>query len=139
MESKLYFHSECDFVLDKQRLIAQWIKNSITEEKKKLGEINYIFCNDSYLLDKNISFLNHDTLTDIITFDYSENNVLSADIYISVERIKENALIFAVSFEEELKRVMIHGILHLVGYKDKAEKETVEMRNKENYYLSKST
>lgn len=137
MKNKLFFHSECDFTLANSTAIAEWIERTIIEEKKVMGEINYIFCDDNYLLDKNISYLNHDTLTDIITFDYSEKNRLSADIYISVERIKENALIFAVSFDEELKRVMIHGILHLIGYKDKAEEEAKEMREKENYYLSK--
>jgi rRNA maturation RNase YbeY len=89
------------------------------------------------LIKKNQEYLNHNTLTDIITFDYSEGNKLSADIFISVERVKENAVIFAVSFEQELKRVIIHGILHLMGYKDKSEEESKIMRSKEDFYLSK--
>jgi probable rRNA maturation factor len=136
MEGKVFFHSECDFTLANESEVIHWLMQSASNENKLIGEINYIFCKDDYLLEKNLTYLNHDTLTDIITFDYSENNSLSADIYISVERVKENALIFAVPFEEEIKRVIIHGLLHLVGYKDKTEKEGKEMREKENYYLS---
>ena len=136
METNIYYHSECDFQLQNEDSISEWLKHAIRLEKKALGEINYIFCDDEYLLKKNQDFLNHDTLTDIITFDYSEENKLSADIFISIERVKENALIFAVPFEKELKRVIIHGILHLIGYKDKSEEETKTMRNKENFYLA---
>jgi rRNA maturation RNase YbeY len=136
METNIYYHSECDFQLQNEDSISEWLKHAIRLEKKALGEINYIFCDDEYLLKKNQDFLNHDTLTDIITFDYSEENKLSADIFISIERVKENALIFAVSFEKELKRVIIHGILHLIGYKDKSEEETKTMRSKENFYLA---
>ena len=136
METNIYYHSECDFQLQNEASISEWLKNAIRLEKKALGEINYIFCDDEYLLKKNQDFLNHDTLTDIITFDYSEENKLSADIFISIERVKENALIFAVPFEKELKRVIIHGILHLIGYKDKSEEETKTMRSKENFYLA---
>ncbi len=136
METNIYFHSECDFQLQNEDSISEWLKHAIRLEKKALGEINYIFCDDEYLLKKNQDFLNHDTLTDIITFDYSEENKLSADIFISIERVKENALIFAVPFEKELKRVIIHGILHLIGYKDKSEEETKTMRSKENFYLA---
>jgi probable rRNA maturation factor len=135
METNIYYHSECDFQLQNEDSISEWLKHAIRLEKKALGEINYIFCDDEYLLKKNQDFLNHDTLTDIITFDYSEENKLSADIFISIERVKENALIFAVPFEKELKRVIIHGILHLIGYKDKSEEETKTMRSKENFYL----
>ncbi|MDG1916724.1 MAG: rRNA maturation RNase YbeY [Flavobacteriales bacterium] len=136
METNIYYHSECDFQLQNEDSISEWLKHAIRLEKKALGEINYIFCDDEYLLKKNQDFLNHDTLTDIITFDYSEENKLSADIFISIERVKENALIFAVPFEKELKRVIIHGILHLIGYKDKSEEETKTMRSKENFYLA---
>ena len=136
METNIYYHSECDFQLQNEDSISEWLKHAIRLEKKALGEINYIFCDDEYLLKKNQDFLNHDTLTDIITFDYSEENKLSADIFISLERVKENALIFAVPFEKELKRVIIHGILHLIGYKDKSEEETKTMRSKENFYLA---
>jgi probable rRNA maturation factor len=137
MENKIYYHSECDFHLEKVNSISNWIEETIYTEKKTLGEITYIFCDDEYLLKKNQEYLQHDTLTDIITFDYSEENKLSADIFISVERVKENALIFAVPFEKEIKRVIIHGVLHLIGYKDKSEDEAQEMRNKEDFYLSK--
>jgi rRNA maturation RNase YbeY len=136
METNIYYHSECDFQLQNEDSISEWLKHAIRLEKKALGEINYIFCDDEYLLKKNQDFLNHDTLTDIITFDYSEENKLSADIFISIERVKENALIFAVPFEKELKRVIIHGILHLIGYKDKSEEEAKTMRSKENFYLA---
>jgi rRNA maturation RNase YbeY len=137
METNIYYHSECDFQLQNEDSISEWLKHAIRLEKKALGEINYIFCDDEYLLKKNQDFLKHNTLTDIITFDYSEGNKLSADIFISVERVKENAVIFAVSFEQELKRVIIHGILHLMGYKDKSEEESKIMRSKEDFYLSK--
>ena len=137
MESNIYYHNECDFKLKDEALVSEWLKKAIKEEKRTLVEINYIFCDDEYLLKKNQEYLQHDTLTDIITFDYSDGNNLSADIFISVERVKENALIFAVPFEDELKRVIIHGVLHLIGYKDKSEEETITMRKKEDFYLSK--
>jgi rRNA maturation RNase YbeY len=137
METNIYYHSECDFQIQNEVSISKWLKDSIANENKELGEINYIFCEDNYLLKKNQEYLKHNTLTDIITFDYSEGNKLSADIFISVERVKENAVIFAVSFEQELKRVIIHGILHLMGYKDKSEEESKIMRSKEDFYLSK--
>jgi rRNA maturation RNase YbeY len=137
METNIYYHSECDFHIQNEVSISKWLKDSLANENKELGEINYIFCEDNYLLKKNQEYLKHNTLTDIITFDYSEGNKLSADIFISVERVKENAVIFAVSFEQELKRVIIHGILHLMGYKDKSEEESKIMRSKEDFYLSK--
>ena len=136
METNIYYHSECDFQLQNEDSISEWLKHAIRLEKKALGEINYIFCDDEYLLKKNQDFLNHDTLTDIITFDYSEENKLSADIFISIERVKENALIFAVPFEKELKRVIIHGILHLIGYKDKEKSDQAEMRLHENRWIA---
>tara|TARA_B100001939_G_C16608258_1_gene473968 strand:- start:71 stop:490 length:420 start_codon:yes stop_codon:yes gene_type:complete len=138
MESNIYYHSECDFQLKDKQSITKWLKDAISTENKELGEINYIFCDDQYLLKKNQKYLQHDTFTDIITFDYTEENRLSADIFISIERVKENAITFAVPFETELRRVIIHGVLHLMGYKDKSDKETETMRCKENYYLSKN-
>ena len=135
--NNIYFHNQTDFDFDNKESRREWIENTIREEGKQLGEINIIFCDDNSLLEKNKTYLNHNTLTDIITFDYSEGNKLSADIFISVERVKENAVIFAVSFEQELKRVIIHGILHLMGYKDKSEEESKIMRSKEDFYLSK--
>jgi rRNA maturation RNase YbeY len=135
MDSNIYLHSECDFEAGSVSNLEPWIKTVITKENKTLGEINYIFCTDEYLLEKNQTFLNHNTYTDIITFDYSEENQISGDIFISIERVKENARKFAVEFETELKRVMIHGVLHLIGYKDKSEDEQKLMREKENFYL----
>ena len=99
------------------------------------GDINYIFCDDEYLLKINIEYLNHDTLTDIITFDYVENGVLNGDIYISIERVMENAGIFSVSYEQELHRVLAHGVLHLCGYKDKTESDAAFMRRKEDFAI----
>ena len=115
----------------------KWLNQVIFNENKLLGDITYIFCNDDYLLKKNIQFLNHNTLTDVITFDYCKNNIINGDILISIERVKENAKTFEVNFLTELNRVMAHGLLHLLGYKDKTESEANLMRKKENYYLSK--
>ncbi len=116
---------------------SEWLEKIIIHEKKKLGEIVYVFCTDNYLLEKNIKFLNHNTLTDVITFDYCNNNIISGDILISIERVYENAKEYNVNFVSELNRVMIHGLLHLLGYKDKTKTESKLMRVKENYYLSK--
>ena len=115
----------------------KWLNQVISNEAKKEGDITYIFCYDDYLLEKNIRFLNHNTLTDVITFDYCEGNSVSGDIFISIERVKENSEVFKVDFLTELNRVMVHGLLHLLGYKDKTERESNLMRKKENYYLSK--
>jgi len=116
-----------------------WLNNVIMEEGMIIGELAYVFCNDEYLLKKNIQFLNHNTLTDVITFDYSEDKIISGDILISTERVVENAKIFNVNYLTELQRVMVHGLLHLLGYKDKIEKDANTMREKENYYLNKFT
>ena len=126
------FNYETDFNLDNEEAIAAWLGNVITSENKKEGEINYIFCDDEYLHKINIEYLNHDTLTDIISFDYSVGNELHGDVFVSVERVKDNAADFNVSFEEELKRVLVHGILHYCGYKDKGEAEELLMRVKED-------
>ena len=136
MNNKIGFHYETDFLLENTESFIRWIKNIISEENKKLGDLNYIFCDDKYLLEKNIKYLDHDTLTDIITFSYCEGDVISSDIMISVERVMENSSIFENSFLEELNRVIIHGILHLVGYNDKTEKEKEIMRKKEDYYIN---
>ena len=116
-----------------------WINSVIKEEEMIIGELVYVLCNDEYLLKKNIQFLNHNTLTDVITFDYSEKKIISGDILISTERVVENAKIFNVNYLTELHRVMVHGLLHLLGYKDKIEKDADIMRKKENYYLNKFT
>lgn len=126
------FNYETDFTLDNEEAIAAWLTNVITSENKKEGEINYIFCDDEYLHKINLEYLNHDTLTDIISFDYTMGNELSGDIFVSIERVKDNAKDFNVVFEEELKRVLVHGILHYCGYKDKGEAEELLMRSKED-------
>ena len=123
--------------LSKTEDLNLWLNSVIKEEKMAIGELAYVLCNDDYLLKKNIQFLNHNTLTDVITFDYSKDNIISGDILISTERIVENAKIFNVNYLTELHRVMVHGLLHLLGYKDKIEKDANIMRQKENYYLNK--
>jgi len=126
------FNYETDFTLENEEAIAAWLTNVIASENKKEGEINYIFCDDEYLHKINLEYLNHDTLTDIISFDYTMGNELSGDIFVSVERVKDNAKDFNVVFEEELKRVLVHGVLHYCGYKDKGEAEEMMMRSKED-------
>ena len=113
-----------------------WLQKVITTENKKLGEIVFVFCNDTYLLKKNIQFLNHDTLTDIITFDYCEGDQINGDILISIDRVRENSKKFETVFLTELDRVMVHGLLHLLGYKDKTKKDAAQIRSKEDFYLS---
>lgn len=125
------FNYETDFELYDESLFADWISEVISSEMKQEGEINYIFCDDDYLIEINRQYLNHDTLTDIISFDYSEGIVLQGDIFISIERVKDNAADFNVDFNDELKRVMAHGVLHYCGYKDKSESDEVLMRQKE--------
>ena len=137
MNNKISFHYETDFLLENTESLIRWIKNVILEENKELGEVNYIFCDDKYLLEKNIKYLDHDTLTDIITFNYCEGDIISSDIMISIERVMENSSIFENSFSEELNRVMIHGILHLIGYNDKTDGEKEIIRKKEDYYVNK--
>ena len=126
-----YFNYETDFGLENEKKKKKWISTIIQSEEKEAGEINYIFCDDDYLLKINVDYLDHDTLTDIISFDYCEGNSLQGDIFISIERVRENAAEFNTIFEEELKRVMAHGILHYCGYKDKTEEESLAMRQKE--------
>jgi len=125
------------FVLKNKKAIKEWIQKIIVSEKKIPGQINYVFLSDEDLLKTNIEFLNHNTYTDIITFDYCEDKKINSDILISVDRVKENAKKFNTLFEDELHRVMIHGVLHLCGYKDKTKKDTVIMRQKEASSLRK--
>jgi rRNA maturation RNase YbeY len=125
------FNYELDFKLDDEQLFSDWLSKVIISENKHEGEINYIFCDDNYLVEINQQYLDHDTLTDIISFDYSVGNELHGDVFISVERVVENAQDFDVTFEEELRRVLVHGILHYCGYKDKNEEDENLMRQKE--------
>ncbi|KFF28299.1 rRNA maturation RNase YbeY [Chryseobacterium vrystaatense] len=115
----------------------QWLKDIILSEDKKLGEINYIFCDDEHLLKINQDYLQHDYYTDIITFDYVKGKTISGEIFVSLQRISDNASTLSRDYEEELKRVLAHGILHLAGYKDKTEEEEKEMRRMEDLYLAK--
>lgn len=113
-----------------------WLESIILSEGKKLGEINYIFCDDEYLLKVNQDYLHHDYYTDIITFDYVKGKTISGEIFVSLQRISENASTLAKEYEEELRRVLAHGILHLSGYKDKTQEEERMMRSKEDFYLA---
>lgn len=115
--------------------IKAWVENIIISEGKKLGEINYIFCDDEYLLKVNQDFLQHDYYTDIITFDYVKGKTISGDIFVSVTRIKDNAEVLQKDFQSEFHRVVAHGVLHLCGYKDKTDEEEKQMRAKENFYI----
>jgi probable rRNA maturation factor len=126
------FNYETDFELQDEAKYESWVQRIIASEGKKEGEINYIFCDDEYLVQLNVQYLDHDTLTDIISFDYSVGSEVNGDIFISIERVKENAVDFGVEFDNELKRVMAHGILHYCGYKDKTEEDEALMRSKED-------
>lgn len=119
-----------------KRKITSWIKETIHLEGKVSGEISFIFCSDNYLLEVNKKYLNHNYFTDIITFDYVENDIISGDIFISCDRVKENAKEFDKTFENELSRIIIHGVLHLLGYKDKNKKDKLLMTQKEDFYLA---
>lgn len=130
-QAQILFHSEeIDFELSDQDKYLAWIQAIITQEEEAHGDINFVFCDDEYLLEKNQTYLKHDTLTDIITFQYNKSPI-SGDIFISIDRVKENAKERDLPFEKELHRVMAHGILHLCGYGDKKEEEIVIMRAKE--------
>jgi len=126
------FNSETSFTLNNQNKLVKWIGDVVSSEGFQVGEINYIFCDDSYLNKINQEFLNHDTFTDVISFDYTLGKEIGGDIFISIERVLENAEKFNEVFENELHRVMIHGILHFIGYKDKAKKDKTLMRTKED-------
>ena len=126
------FNYELEFKLENEEQYSSWISNVISSENKKEGDINYIFCDDEYILEINKQYLDHDYYTDIISFDYSVGNELHGDIFVSIERVRENAIEFDVTFDEELKRVLAHGVLHYCGYKDKTEEEELVMRSKED-------
>jgi probable rRNA maturation factor len=132
-----FYSEEIDFKIPNNRKVSSWIKSTVEKEKRKIKELNYIFCSDEYLTGINIQFLNHTTYTDIITFDNTEMpGFIEGDIYISIERVKENATKFKTDFIDELHRVIIHGVLHLLGYSDKSSIDKRIMRDKENTYLS---
>lgn len=131
----IQFSFQTNYPLKSRTKIKQWIKQVIEAKGKKMGNITYIFCDDEYLLEVNKQYLQHDYYTDVITFDYVENDLISGDIFISTDRVRENALAFGSSETEELHRVIIHGALHLLGLKDKSEKEASQMRQAENEAL----
>lgn len=133
------FFFENKFTLKNRRAIKLWLDQVAKNEKKSIEGVNYIFCDDDYLLEKNIKYLKHNTLTDIISFDYSQGDALLGDVFISTERVAENAVTLGVEQIKELHRVMVHGLLHYCGYKDKTLKEKELMRMKEDYYLSLRT
>jgi probable rRNA maturation factor len=136
-QNTISFCSEdISFEFEHQLLVEKWIKEAILIEGKSMGEITYIFCSDDYLHKINLEHLKHDTFTDIITFDYCVDEIINSDIFISIDRVKDNALTFQTMFQDELFRVMIHGVLHLLGYKDKLDTEKKMMRSKEDFYLT---
>lgn len=135
MSSMIEFNYETAFKLKDEEKIKNWISSCILHYGFTEGELNYIFCDDAYLLKLNVEFLEHDTLTDIISFDYTLGKLISGDIFISIERVKENAKIFSQTLENELHRVIIHGVLHYIGYKDKTEGEKSLMRAEEDACL----
>ena len=129
------FHFTNSFTLKNKRKIKNWLKDTIVNEKKKVGDINYIFCSKEYLKKMNNDYLSKNYETDVISFDFSNDNKISGDIYISSETVKKNSIIFNVCFNNELKRVMVHGLLHLLNYNDKSNQEQKIMREKENFYI----
>lgn len=137
MSSIRFFTEDVYFILKNKNKLRNWIASAINDNNKQIQSINYIFTSDNYLLTINQEYLHHNTLTDIITFDQSSHpDHIEADIFISIERVKENASTQKISFTKELHRIMIHGILHLLGFSDKTSHEKKEMRKKENHYLA---
>ncbi len=131
-----YYYQDTEFVFKPKLITKQWLKTVAGSEMKKLGDISIIFCSDNYILDTNIKYLQHDYFTDIITFDYCDGDILSGDLFISVDSVRENSIYFKTKFEDELNRVIVHGLLHLIGYDDHTEEQQKVMRSKEDYYLS---
>ena len=131
-----YYSEDTNFEFKGKLLNNRWIKFVAESEVRKVGDINVIFCSDNYILDVNMKYLQHDYFTDIITFDYCEDDVLSGDLFISIDSVKDNALFYGTDFPDELNRVIVHGILHLIGYDDHTDSEQKTMRSKEDYYLS---
>lgn len=131
-----YYAEDTNFELKGKLFNNRWLKMVAESEIKRLGAVSIIFCSDNYILDVNMKYLQHDYFTDIITFDYCEGNVISGDLFISVDSVRENAQFYGTEFADELNRVMVHGILHLIGYDDHTDEDQKTMRAKENYYLS---
>lgn len=130
-----YYNEDVPLPKLKKRKSTKWIKSTILSEGKRVGDVSFIFCSDSYLLEVNKTYLDHDYFTDIITFDYVEGTLINGDIFISVDRVLDNSVEFKTTPEDEMNRILIHGILHLVGYKDKNKKDKLLMTEKEEFYL----
>ena len=134
----VHFHNEeVSFPFNNKREVSLWLKSVVSSFQKELGVINVIFCNDQYLLKVNQTYLNHDYFTDIITFNYNENNLISGDLFISIDRVKENAINQKMEFNVEIHRVIVHGVLHLCGLNDQSKQEKEIMRGRENLFLQK--
>jgi len=132
-----FFLQDVNYKIEGKNKIREWLLKALSLENKNITELSYIICSDSFLLELNKNFLNHNTLTDVITFDMSVNKTsVTGEVYISIDRIKDNAKKYGITMPEELKRVMVHGLLHLVGYNDHTKTEKALMREKEDYYLS---
>ena len=131
-----YFTEDTKFMFKEKRLTSRWLKLVAESEIRRLGDISVIFCSDNYILDVNMKYLQHDYFTDIINIDYCEGDRLNGDLFISVDSVRENAAFYWTEFENELNRVIVHGLLHLIGYDDHTKKDIAVMRAKENYYLS---
>ena len=129
------FHSEIPFEVSDSDATVLWLSSIISQENYNEGEVSVVFCDDEFLHKLNVEFLNHDTLTDVISFDYSVGKEIHGEIFISIERVRENAKEFNENFDTELSRVMAHGVLHYCGYKDKSESDAAVMRSKEEFYL----
>ena len=131
-----YFYEDTKFVFKGKQRNNRWLRLVAESEIRRLGDLYIIFCSDPYILDINLKYLQHDYFTDIITFDYCEGEKISGDLFISIDSVRENAVFYGTEFEDELNRVMVHGVLHLIGYDDHTKAEQKTMREKENYYLS---
>ena len=131
-----YYTQDTDFVFKGKQFNNKWLRMVAESEIKRIGDISIIFCSDNYILDVNMKYLQHDYFTDVITFDYCEGDKLSGDLFISVDTVRENAKLYNTDFNDELNRVIVHGILHLIGYDDHSQKDKQLIRKKEDYYLS---
>ncbi len=131
-----YYAEDTKFVFKGRQRNNRWLRLVAESEIRRMGDVSIIFCSDNHILDINLKYLQHDYFTDIITFDYCEGDTISGDLFISIDSVRENALYYGASFEDELDRVMVHGVLHLLGYDDHTPEETAVMREKENYYVN---
>lgn len=130
-----FFNEDSSYVLKDKKKLKKWVQVIIEHHHKSLGDINFVFCSDDYLHKMNLDYLQHDTLTDIITFDYCDNDSISGDLFISIDRVKDNATHLKIKLVDELHRVMIHGVLHLIGFKDKSKQDAAAMRSQEEKSL----